>query len=98
GLMRIVMKLGGGNERQRRIKQSCEGAQNAALGLPAQPQKNEVVTRQDGIYKLRHNCVIVPNDSGKNGFTGMELGNQIFPKLIFDFTRAQPLLRERALP
>ena len=47
------------------VEQIGEAAQNPALGLTAQPEQDEVVTREDRVDQLRDDGVLVADDAGK---------------------------------
>ena len=57
------MNFASGQIRHLLIEKRCQGAQDAALGLSAQPQQNEIVARQNGIDDLRHDCVVISHNS-----------------------------------
>ena len=47
------------------VEQRRQRAQDAGLRLAAQPEKNEVVARQDGVDDLGTDGVVVADDAGK---------------------------------
>jgi hypothetical protein len=73
----IVMDLAAFQVGQLRIEQRGQRAQNAALGLPAQPQQDKVVSRENGVDELRYDSVVIPDNPGKDGLAGAQLGDQI---------------------
>src|SRR3954454_3796295 len=83
--------------RHLRIEQSSEGPQNPALGLSTQSQKNEIMTRKNGINNLRNYRVVVANDAGENRAWATQSGGQVFAHFIFHTTRAQALFGEGTL-
>ena len=64
---RIVVNLAAGHDRNGSSSSSVRAAQNAAFRLPAQPEQDEVVARQDGVDDLRDDRFVVPDDAGKIG-------------------------------
>jgi hypothetical protein len=48
-----------------RIEQRRQGAQDTAFGLPAQPQQNKIVTRENRVDDLRHDRIVVSHDAGE---------------------------------
>ena len=65
--VRIVVNLAAGDVGHLRIEQRGQGAQDAALGLAAQSQQNEIVARKNRIDDLRHDRVVISDDAGENG-------------------------------
>ena len=79
------------------IEQAGEGPQDAALGLPAQPQQDEVVTREDGVDNLRNHRIVVSDDPGKKRIGLLQVADQVLPHLVLHRTVLVVLLRELAL-
>jgi hypothetical protein len=48
-----------------RIEQRRQPAQNAALGLPTQPQQNKIMPRQYRIHDLRNHRIVIADDAGE---------------------------------
>src|SRR5208283_675116 len=71
GRVGVVVDLAAGDVRQFGIEQRGQGAQDAALRLPAQAEQDEVVAREDGVDDLRDDRVVVTDDAGKNRLVGM---------------------------
>src|SRR5207253_2246750 len=65
GSVGIVVDLATGDVRQVRVEQAGEGAQDAAFGLAAQAEQDEIVPGEDSVDDLRHHSVVVTHDSGK---------------------------------
>ena len=78
GRVRIVVNLATGDVRRLRIKQSCQRAQDAALGLPAQAQQDEVVPRQHSVDDLGHDRVVIAHNSGEDGRPLAQFGDEVF--------------------
>src|SRR5215472_4407510 len=97
GVVGIVMNLAAAQERQLRIEQRGECAQNAALGLATQAQQNEIVSREKSVHQLGHDRIVIADNPGKNGFAGAKFGDQVVAKLVFDLARAKSRLRKSAL-
>ncbi len=54
------------------------------FGLPAQPQQNEIVARQNGVDHLRHDGVFVSQDAGKQRLPALHFADQIVSEFVFD--------------
>ena len=63
--VRIVANLASGNVWHLFIEQGRQRAQDAALGLPAQTQQDEVLPRENRIHDLRNDGVFKSHDAGK---------------------------------
>ncbi len=59
GLQRVIVDFAADHHGNFGVEQIDEAAQNAALGLAAKPQKNEIVAREQGIHDLRHDGIFV---------------------------------------
>ena len=68
GTIGIVANLAAGDVGQLLVEQRGERAQDAALGLAAQAEQDEVLLRQDGVHDLRNDGVFVADDAGKERF------------------------------
>ncbi len=66
--VRIVADLAAGDVGHLLVEQRGERAQDAALGLAAQPEQDEVLFRKDGVDDLRDDRVFVADDAGKERF------------------------------
>ncbi len=64
-----------------------ESAKDAALGLTAQTEKDEIVAGEQGIDDLRDDRVFVSVDTWKEGLAFLDGAQQIAADLIFDRTR-----------
>src|SRR5438132_4665533 len=64
--IRVVVNFAPGNVRHARVEQRSESAKDAAFGLAAQSEKNEIVSRKNGIHDLGDDGVIVTDDARKN--------------------------------
>ena len=64
-----------------------EPAKNAALGLAAQAEKNEIVAREQGIDDLRDDSVFIAMHAGKKCFAFFDGAEQIATELILDGAR-----------
>src|SRR5437879_5242978 len=84
GLERIVVDFAARYDRHFRIEQVDEAAQNAALGLAAQAEKNEIVPREKRIHDLRNNRVFISVDAGEEGFALFDGPEQIAAEFILD--------------
>ena len=61
--------------------------------LPAQAEQNEIVAREDRIDDLRHNRIVVSNDSRKDaGIIRLtQASDEIFAEFVFNSAVAQTL-------
>src|SRR6267143_1116759 len=64
---RVVVDLAAGDDRDFDVQQLHKTAQDAALGLPAQTQEDEIMTRKERVDDLRHNGIFVAVDAWKKG-------------------------------
>ena len=81
---RIVVNLAAGNHRDPLVEQIDEAAQDAALGLPAQSEQDEVVPGENGVDELRNDGVVVADDAGKERFSGLQLANEVVADFLLD--------------
>ncbi len=65
GLQRVVVDFATGDDGNFRIQQIDQPAQDAALGLAAQSQQNEIVPRKQGVDDLRHYRIFVAVHAGE---------------------------------
>ncbi len=79
-----------------RIEQPRKRAQDAALGLSAQSQKNEIMPGQYRVDDLRHHRIVVADDAGKDGPTAAQARDQVVAHFVFDAAIAQPVVRKTA--
>ena len=93
---RIVVNLGSGDDRNCLIEQPDQLAQHPRLGLAAQPEKQDVVLRQDRVLNLRHDRFIVAQYARKKRLARFQKGDQVAPHLILD--RLDPITARRELP
>ena len=61
----VVAEFGAGDVRALGIEQRGERAQDAAFGLAAQAEQDEVVARKEGVDDLRDDGVVVADDAGE---------------------------------
>ncbi len=62
----VVVNFASGDVGHLRIEQGRKGAKDAAFGLSAQAEQNEIVARENRVHDLRDDGVVVADDSGKN--------------------------------
>ncbi len=79
----VVVYFRAGDARNEFIEQRDELAEDAGLGLAAQPQEEHVVFGEDRVLDLRQDGLLVAQDVGKQGFAGLEPGDQVPPHLVF---------------
>ena len=97
GRVGIVVNLATRDVRHLRIEQRRQGAQDAALGLAAQSQQNEIVARKNGVDDLRHDRVVVADDAGENRAALTEFHDQVVAHLVFHAPGTQPLFAKWTL-
>ena len=68
GLKRIVVDFGAGDDRNALVEQIGELPNDAALGLPAQAQQDQIVARENCVYDLRDDRLVVADDAGEKSF------------------------------
>ena len=83
------MNLAAGHDRNLLVEQIDEAAQDAALGLAAQAEQDEVVTREDGVDELRDDGLVVADDAGKERFARLQLANQVVADFLLDGSEAR---------
>ena len=90
------MNLASGQIRHLRIEQRRQRSQDAAFGLAAQSEQNEIVARKNGVDDLRHDRVVVADDARKHRGVAVlaQARSQVFAQFILDPARAQTLFGE----
>ena len=83
-LERIVVDLAAGENGNLLIEQRDELPQDAALGLTAQAEKNEIVARQNGVDELRNDGFLVAHDAGKQRRAVLEQTDEVLAHFVFD--------------
>ena len=98
GRVGIVANLAAGQIRHVRIEQRRQGAQDAAFGLAAQAEQNEIVPRENGIDDLRNNGVVVADDAGENAGVVVvtQTGDEVVAEFVFHAAGAQALFGKGA--
>ena len=80
---RIVVHLAPLQNRNLFIEQGDELPEDTALGLPAQPEQDEIVPGEDGVHELRDDRVFVSHDAREQRRAVLEETDQILPQLVF---------------
>jgi hypothetical protein len=77
-----------------RIEERRKGAQDAAFGLAAQAEQNEVVARKNGVHDLRHDGVVVADDAGEDAGVVVltQAGDEVFAEFVFHAAGAKTFL------
>ncbi len=91
GHIRIVVDLAAAQVGHVRVEQRSKRTQNAALGLAAQSQQNEIVPRKNCVDDLRHDGVVIADDAGKHRIAGAHARHEIVAHLVLHAPAAQPL-------
>ncbi len=79
-----IVDLAAGHDGDLRIEKLRQAPQDAALGLAAQAQQDEIVPRQYGVDDLRDDRVVVAVHAGEQLLAGFDGAKQVLPHLIFD--------------
>ncbi len=93
----IVVNLAPGNVGHLSVEQRGQGAQDAAFGLAAQSQQNEIMTRKNGVHDLGHDRVVISDNAGENGAALTEFRDQVVAHFVLHAPGAQPLFAKRTL-
>jgi hypothetical protein len=90
----IVADFAAGDVGHLGVEQRGKRAQNAALGLAAETEQDEVVAGEDGMDDLRDDGVFVTQDAGEErlGGVGTQAGDEIFAELVLDAAVAKAFL------
>ena len=89
---RVVVNLAAGDDRNLVIQQVGEAAEDAALGLAAQAEQNEVVTRENRVHQLRDDRLVIPDHTRKERLAGLQLADQVFADFFLDRTWLRTVL------
>src|SRR5260370_8857989 len=91
----IVVDFAAGDDGHFRIEKVDEAAENAALGLSAQAEKNEIVARKQGIDNLRDDGVFVAVNAGEERFALFDNPEQIPAGVFLSRTPRPPGIKTR---
>src|SRR4029077_18647319 len=81
---RRIVDLAPGDDRHALVEQVRQRAEDARLGLTAQPEEDDVVLREDGIVNGRDDRSFVAVDAGKQRLAAGNGREQVASHLIFD--------------
>ncbi len=84
GRERVVVELGAGEDRDLRVEQGDEGAQDARLRLAAQAEEDEVVPGEEGVDHGRDDRAVVAQDAGEERAAVLQAGPQVVADLLLD--------------
>ena len=84
---RFVVDFAARDNRDVLVQQPREQADDAGLGLAAQPQQQDVMPRQQGVHELWNNRFFVPDDPGKQLVATPQRAHQVAADFVFDRTR-----------
>src|SRR5580692_2533474 len=93
----IVVNLAARDVRSLRVEQRGKGAQNAALGLAAKSQQNKVMPRKDRIDNLRHNGIVIANNSEEDWSDLAKFRHQVIAQLVLHAAASQLGFGERTV-
>ncbi len=81
-----------------RIKQRRQGAQDAAFGLAAQTEQNEIVARENGVHDLGHHGVVIADDAGENARVVVltQADDEVIAEFVFHAACAQTFFGKSA--
>ncbi len=82
GVERVVVHLAPRQDGDLLVEQQHEVPQDAALGLPAEPEQDEVVPRQDGGHELGDDGVLVAHDPRKQRGPVLEQADEVVAHLV----------------
>ena len=80
---RVVVHFRSGDDRDLRVQQIRELANDPALRLPAQSEENQIMSRQNGIDELRHDGLVIAHDAREKFLPPLQFANQVRAHLIF---------------
>ncbi len=83
-IQRIVVNLAAGHDRNLFVEQIDQRAEDAALGLTAQAEQDEVVAREDRIDQLRDDRFVVADDAREQRFARLQLAHEVVADFLFD--------------
>ena len=95
--VRVVVDLAAGDIRNLGIEQGGQGAQDAAFGLAAQSEQDEVMTRENGVDDLRHDGIVVSDDAGENGTALTQLHDEVVAHFVLHAPGIQPVFAKSTL-
>ena len=84
------MDLAARHDGNRLVEQLGERPQDAALGLPAQAEQDEIVPRQDRVDDLRHDRVVEADDAREERRPRAEPLDQVVANLVLDAAAREP--------
>jgi hypothetical protein len=87
GAKRVVVDLAAGQDRDFVVEQVHELANDAALGLAAQPEEDEVLPREQRVHDARHHGILVADDPGEERVARREAAQQVRAQLVLHGTR-----------
>src|SRR6266508_6268358 len=96
GMKGIIVDFGARQDRNLIVEQISQLSNDATLGLPAQPQKDQVVARQERVNKLGNDGFFVSDNARKEPLMRLQLTNQIRAHLVFDRSGPVSILFEFA--
>ena len=89
-LIGVVANFATGDVGKVLIEERSEGAEDAALGLTAETEQDEVLFRQDRIDDLGNDGVVVAYDSGEERLFGLQPADEVGAHLVFDGACGEP--------
>ena len=98
GRIGVVVDLTAADVRRVRVEQRRECAQDAALGLSAQPEQDEVMPREDRVHDLWHYRIVEADDAREDGFLAAKFFDQVLAQLVLHAPRAQTLFCKLTVP
>ncbi len=76
-MKRIVVNFRTGDDRNLIVEQLGELANDAALGLAAQSEQDDVVFRENGVDELGNDRFVVTDDAAKKFFAALQFLDEI---------------------
>jgi hypothetical protein len=81
---RVVGEFRVGEDRLGVVEQFRDGAQQPGLGLPARPEEDQVVLREEGVDDAGDDGAVVPDDAGEDRPALREAGAEVGAHLVAD--------------
>src|SRR6266481_844818 len=97
-LERIVIDFAAGDDGHLGVEEVDEPTQDAALGLAAESEKNEIVAREQSVDDLRNDGVFVAVDARKQRFAFFDGAKEIAADFVFHGDGGAPRVEVRDAP
>ena len=95
-MKRIVVDFGTRDDGNPFVEQVGQLTDDAALGLPAQAEQDQIVPRENRVDDLRHDRLVIADDAGKDSFARAQFAQEVGAQFVFDRSGAVAALSEFA--